>query len=346
MMTSQAGTILVLSNSFRRSQAACDLLVEAGYSLMYAPDLTGDARAEWIGQTISGVEGVIVGHDVIGAQAISRASPRLKVVVKQGGGTDNIDIEAATRHEVLVANAAGANSDAVADLTWALMLAVARRLVYAHNLVMSGGWERVFGRELYLKRLGIVGFGDIGQKVAARAVGFSMQLAYYDVIAYPEAEQELNAHCMEFDELLGWADFVTVHVPLNAATRGLIGRRELVLMKNTAYLINISRGGVVDEEALYDALKAGEIAGAGLDVFADEPLHDLRLARLENVVATPHMGAYTDAAVERVSLSVAHTVREVLKGQLPDSVLNPGAFTGSPSILQPRNKELKNHDEY
>jgi phosphoglycerate dehydrogenase-like enzyme len=181
----------------------------------------------------------------------------------------------------------------------------------------------VFGNEVCQKKLGIIGFGEIGQKVAHRAGGFLMEIAYSDVIACPQAERTLGAEPMDLGRLLGWSDFLTLHVPLNENTRHLIGKSELALMQPSAYLINLSRGGVVDEEALYHALCDNQIAGAGLDVFECEPLSDRRLAQLPNVVVSPHMGAYTFEALERVSVVVARAILAGLSGEIPKTAVNP-----------------------
>jgi D-3-phosphoglycerate dehydrogenase len=290
------------------------------------PETQGSERSLQIARALRDAAAVVVGHDRIDA-AIIAGAPELKVIVKQGIGVDNIDLPAATGQGVLVVNAPGTNVESVADLTFALILAVARRLIFAHNLVASGGWSRVIGAEVWGKCLGIVGFGNIGQRVARRATGFSMNVAYYDVVAYPDVERDWPGLVrMELAELLGWADFVTLHLPLTDATCGLVGERELALMKPTAYLINTSRGGVVDEEALYKVLKERKIAGAALDVFVQEPPADRKMLQLSNVITTPHMGAYTVEANDRVCQHVAQSVLDALEHRLPKTALNPEAL--------------------
>ena len=318
--------IVVLSTTFANSQAAHALLAKAGFSVETVPRAQGPERWLQIARALQGAAAVVVGHDHLDAAIIAGAR-ELKVIVKQGVGVDNIDLPAATDKGVLVVNASGTNAESVADLTFALILAVARRLVFAHNLVASGGWTRLIGAEAWGKCLGVVGFGNIGQRVARRATGFSMNVAYYDVVAYPDIERDYPGLVrMELAELLGWADFVSLHLPLISSTRDLVGERELSLMKPTAYLINTSRGGVVDEEALYTALKEGTIAGAALDVFTQEPPLDRKVVQLPNVIATPHMGAYTVEANDRACLHVAQSIVDALENRLPKTTLNPEAL--------------------
>jgi D-3-phosphoglycerate dehydrogenase len=307
---------------------AISMLKEAGYNLRILDTSTVFFENNWLYDQLDDVIALVVGHNIIDETIMARAT-NLKLIAKQGTGVDNIDINAASEKGILVVSAGGANADSVADLTFGLMLAVARRIVFAHNLIADGGWERVFGNEIYKKKLGIIGFGEIGQKVAQRARGFLMETAYSDIIAYSQAEQRLGIKRIDLDTLLSWSDFVTVHIPLNDSTRHLIGKRELTIMKPSSYLINLSRGGVVDEKALYWALSENQIAGAGLDVFESEPISDLNIAQLPNIVVSPHMGAYTFEALERVSSLVAKTILTGLSGEIPQTAINPEAFQES-----------------
>lgn len=306
------GLILVLSNTFAATQSACERLNTEGYQVLIPPALAAAEKDAWIQNTMNKASAVIVGHDRIDRNLIEN-SPLLKVIAKQGVGLDSIDVQAAQEHDITVLTAAGGNSDSVADLTILLMLAVSRRLIPANSMVRQGGWDRIIGHEVWNKNLGLLGFGEIGQRVAQRARGFSMSIAYYDIIDYPETEKNLQAIKMDLFNLVSWADYVSVHLPLNPHTAKFVNQTLLSSMKPTAYLINTSRGGVIDEAALYDFLVNNKIAGAGLDVFEKEPPQDLAISRLPNVVATPHMAAYTFEAIERVSMQVADSVIAALK---------------------------------
>jgi D-3-phosphoglycerate dehydrogenase len=321
--------VLVESRTFVSSIAAIEKLKAAGFTIV-TPDPPGDSLGtSGLEQLAKDAEAIVVGHGRVGRQVIQGAA-KLRIIAKQGVGVDNIDLDSATECGVWVTTTHGYNAESVADLTFALILATSRRLVEAHNLIAGGGWARIMGTEVYGKNLGILGFGDIGRRIARRALGFSMSIAYHDIVRAPNAEAELKIRYLERDELLAWSDYLSIHVPLSPATRNLIGEREIALMKASAYLINVSRGGVVDETALRQALVAGRLAGAGLDVFAAEPLNDLSLAGLPNVVATPHMGAYTREAVERVSCAVADSIIAALAGKAPPNAVNQpqGAIHG------------------
>ena len=229
-----------------------------------------------------------------------RAAPRLKLVQLISAGYDRLDVEAARQARVPVANNGGANSVAVAEHTMMLILAVYKRLAWQHNNVVAGKWRvgdfgepRVY--ELAGKTLGIVGLGTIGKKVARRAPAFDMQVQYYDIVRLSEDQEDaLGVRFTLFPELLRTSDVVSLHVPLNASTRNMIGAREFALMKDIAILINTCRGPVVDEAALYQALTTRQIAGAGLDVMVQEPpVADHPLLKLDNIIITPHMAGPT-----------------------------------------------------
>lgn len=309
--SSPRGSILVLSNTFATTQIACDYLKNNGYQVVIPPKIAAAEKSNWIQNELGKSTAVIVGHDRIDRHLLENA-PKLRVIAKQGVGLDNIDTKAAEEHRVKVLTAAGGNSDSVADLTMLLILAVSRKLIPANAMVRQGGWDRIVGREVWQKNLGLVGFGEIGQRVAARAKGFSMSIAYYDIVEYPEIEDTLGAVKMKLRDLAAWADYLSIHLPLNSYTAKMINEQLLACMKPTAYLINTSRGGVIDETALYQFLLENKIAGAGLDVFEKEPPVELDLMQLPNVVATPHMAAYTVEAIERVSMQVATSVIDAL----------------------------------
>jgi len=246
---------------------------------------------------------------------------------------------------VYVTNTPGVLTDATADLTWGLILAVTRRIVEADRFVRSGEWYRtgtgwhplmLLGFEVTGKTLGIIGMGRIGRAVAERARGFKMKVLYYSRRRLPpEEEERLNARYVDLDTLLRESDIVSIHTPLTPETYRMIGERELKLMKNTAYLINTARGKVVDTDALVRALKEGWIAGAGLDVFEEEPLPpDHPLTKLDNVVLTPHIGSATVETRTRMALMVAENLIEFYKGNVPPNLVNPEVVKVRPPGFQ------------
>lgn len=271
--------------------------------------------------------------DRIDCNLISSARS-LRIISQYAVGYDNIDVECATKHGVYVTNTPGVLADATADLTWALILAVSRRIVEADKAVRSGEWYKtgtgwhpmyMLGMEVTGKTLGIIGLGRIGREVARRAKGFKMKVLYYKRRRLaPEEEKELGVEYRSLEDLLKESDIVTIHVPLTEETRGLIGERELRMMKDTAILVNTSRGPVVDEEALIKALTKGWIAGAGLDVFNQEPLPpDHPLTKLDNVVLAPHIGSATWETRTRMAEKAVENLIAFAEGRVPPDLVNP-----------------------
>lgn len=274
------------------------------------------------------------------AARLARA-PRLRVIANMAVGYDNIDVAACTARGVLVTNTPEVLTETTADLAFALMMAVARRIPQAERTLRSGGWISwspmgFVGQDVWGATLGVIGFGRIGQAVARRAKGFGMRVLYHSRRRKVEAEAVLGAEYRSLDDLLRESDFIVVLVPLTPTTRRLIGRRELALMKPTAVLVNVGRGGVVDEDALYEALKAGHLWGAGLDVWEHEPVPlDHPLLTLENVVALPHIGSASVATRTRMATLAAENLVAALTGQQPPSPINPEAWQ-SRRHLRPR----------
>ena len=256
----------------------------------------------------------------------------VRVVSNVAVGFDNVDLEAATRHGILVTNTPDVLTDTTADLAFALLLAAARRIVEGHLFVHSGQWRRwaidlLAGHDVHHKTLGILGMGRIGQAVARRARGFSMRILYSDARrAAHDIERELGLEFVDLPRLLAESDFVSVHVPLMQATHHLIGAAELAAMKPTAILVNTSRGPVVDEAALAEALAAGRIGGAGLDVFEREPQVDARLLELQNVVLEPHIGSATVDTRRKMSMLAAENCASALDGRRPPNLVNVEAW--------------------
>ena len=283
-------------------------------------------------QAIVGMDGIIsVVTDSIDT-AFLEAGADLKVVANVAAGYDNVDVPAATRRGVVVTNTPGVVTESTADLTWGLLFSIARRIPEADRYIRAGKWKAwrlmaLLGNDVHGRTLGIIGMGNIGQAVARRASGFGMTILYHNRHRLPEAlESELNATWVELQTLLQTADFVSVHTPLSAETRHLIGERELRMMQPTAYLINTSRGPVVDETAVIRALQEQWIAGAGLDVFEQEPEVPQALKDLENVVLLPHIGSASVASRTRMAVMAAQSAVAVLQGERPQHVVNPEVY--------------------
>ncbi len=262
------------------------------------------------------------------------SAPHLKIVANLGVGVDNIDLGEARARKVLVLNTPGVLTETVADLAFALMLAVARRIVELDKRLRADGfpgWSfmpRYLGRDVWGTTLGIVGLGRIGGAIARRAKCFSMEVLYHSRTRKPDLEEELGCRYVGLDELLRESDFVVLCTPLTPETHHLIGERELSLMKDTAYLVNISRGPVVDEAALVRALREGRIAGAALDVFEREPEIHPGLPELDNVVLTPHIGSATTGTRRRMAALAVDGVLAALRGERPANLVEPDVWPG------------------
>src|SRR5690242_12357982 len=256
------------------------------------------------------------------------AAPKLRIAANVAVGFDNIDVAACTKRGVLATNTPGVLDETTADFAWTLMMAVARRLGEGEALARSGSWkswdlDQLVGTDVWGKTLGIVGFGRIGRAVARRASGFQMMVIYTDAVRAPEAvEKELKADFREMNALLAEADFVSVHVPLLPETRGLFNAPKFNRMKPTAFLINTSRGSVVDEAALVAALEGGKIAGAGLDVYENEPFIHPGLKRT-NVVLAPHVASASLETRTKMACIAAENVAALFAGKRPANILNP-----------------------
>ncbi|MCJ1713296.1 phosphoglycerate dehydrogenase [Curtobacterium sp. VKM Ac-2922] len=258
----------------------------------------------------------------VDAEAIA-AAPNLKVVARAGVGLDNVDIKAATTAGVMVVNAPTSNIISAAELTVGHILSLARHIPAAHASLAAGAWKRsaYTGVELYEKTVGIIGLGRIGALITQRLQAFGVSVIAYDPYVTTARAQQLGVELVPLDDLLRRADFVTIHMPKTPETLGMISDEQFAIMKPTAFVVNVARGGLIDEDALHRALISGQIAGAGLDVFVSEPPTDSPLVALPNVVVTPHLGASTGEAQEKAGVSVARSVRLALGGELvPDAV--------------------------
>jgi D-3-phosphoglycerate dehydrogenase len=273
------------------------------------------------------MDGLIIRANGKVSRKLMESAPKLKVIGRHGVGVETIDLEAATEKGIWVVNTPDANDISVAEHFFGLALMLSKMLRKGERALREEGrWEaryQYIGNELHGKTLGILGFGRIGRAIGRIGYnGFGMKVRYYDVIRYEDMEKEIHSTKVSPEEVLSQSDFVSINLPMIPQTKGFIGQRELKLMKPTAYILNLARGPIWDEKALYSALKEGKIAGAGSDVFEVEPaLPHHPLLDLENFIATPHMAAHTDEALKRMSL-VAEDVIRVLEGKVPVHPVN------------------------
>jgi len=306
-----------------------DKLEAAGIDLLKAAGLDVDVRLGLSGADLAAAlkdydAAIVRSQPKVNAAALESPG-KLRAIARAGVGVDNIDVPAATRKGIVVMNTPGGNTVSAAEHTIALMFALSRKIPAADAVMKAGGWDRnkFVGTQLTGKTLGVVGLGRIGREVARRAVGLDMTVIALDpfVTAAKAAELGLQT-AATLDELLPKVDFLTIHVPLSAETKSLIGARELGLMKKTACVLNVARGGIIDEQCLADALKAGTIGGAGVDVFTAEPIvAENPLLKAPNVVLTPHLGASTVEAQENVAVEAAQLIADfLLKGQVANAV--------------------------
>ncbi len=268
--------------------------------------------------------------DKIDAEVMKNGK-NLKIIANYAVGIDNIDIEEATKRGIFVTNTPGVLTETVADLAWALMMAIARRIVEGDEFMRQKkfkGWAPMLllGRDIYGKTLGVIGAGRIGKAFARRAAGFSMRILYYSKHRDNEFEKETNARFAGLHELLKESDFISLHLPLTKDTYHIIGENELRMMKKTSYLINTSRGKCVDEKALLKALKEGWIAGAALDVYEYEPEINEELISLKNVLLAPHIGSASYETRTKMAIMVAENVISALNGDIPPQCVNPEAI--------------------
>jgi D-3-phosphoglycerate dehydrogenase len=298
-------------------------LREAGLELEDAGP-RGNRRPDEVATLASRATAAIVSSDPFD-ETVFAASPQLRVIARLGVGLDSIDLDAATQRGVVVTTTPGLNDETCADHTLALLLAALRRIVEHDASVRRGEWDRggsLTPWDLHGKRVGVVGHGRIGRSVVRRLHGFGTDIKIYDPLAPPDAPSA----CATLDELLAWADVVTLHAPLTASTEHLIGAAQLAAMRPGAVLVNASRGGLVEEAALVEALSSGRLRAAGLDVFADEPPGNPALRELPNVVLSPHIGGLSREAIDAMARQCVQQVLDVLHGRLPDGVANPNVL--------------------
>ncbi|HSS19019.1 MAG TPA: phosphoglycerate dehydrogenase [Pyrinomonadaceae bacterium] len=296
-------------------------------------------KPEELREALQDCAGLVVRSETKVTSELLEAATSLRVVGRAGVGVDNIDVPAATERGVVVMNAPDGNTITTAEHTIALLISLARRVPQANSSLKSGHWDRkaFIGVELEGKTLGVVGLGRIGRTVAARARAFGMKIIAFDPFISPEHARDSEIQLAPLPELFANADFITIHTPLTAETRGVIGSDAFAQMKKGVRVINCARGGLVDEQALYDAIKSGKVAGAALDVFVQEPpAADHPLLQLDEVIATPHLGASTTEAQEGVAFTVAEQMRDyLLTGALRGAVNVPALGTKELALLRP-----------
>jgi len=310
--------VLITSRSFGQvSDEPLDILKENGMEVDFLNEAYDEQKFL---NTIGNYDALIIGAHEFSEKAIKKAV-KLKIVCKHGAGIDNIDLGAAKKCNLCVTNVPATNSNAVADLAFGLMLDVARKISFAASEVKSGLWKNVIGTDVCNKTLGLVGFGAIARNVAKRAAGFGMSVLAYDpyVAALPKGYS--NVRLASFEEVIKQADFLSMHIPLNDETRNLIDKKQLAMMKRGSFIINTSRGGIINENALYEYLKNGHLAGAGLDVTEKEPPTGSPLLTLDNVTIVPHIGMYSREAINAVSTVCARNVVKMFKGEQPDNII-------------------------
>ena len=307
--------VVIATRSFGSSSQKPWNILREGQCDVVHEDIASISDEELI-SILSQADGFIVGARKITAGMM--ADSRLKVISMHGVGTDHIDLEAAKKHNVIIANCPGANANSVADLTVGLMLALARNIPQASQAVKNGEWGRYAGVEIWSKTLSLFGFGAIGRAVARRAAGFSMSILVYDPFVSQADVEKSGGRICTLDHLFREADFLSLHAPLTSETKYIINHQALIQMKPSAFLLNMARGGLVDESALYEALKQNVIAGAALDAFAREPPIANPLLNLSNVVATPHMGAHSREATTNASIMAARNVVQALQTGEPE----------------------------
>lgn len=303
--------VLITSRSFGQvSNEPLNLLQSNGYEVEFYND---SFHEDVFAERLKDCDGLIIGAHELKESAIKAAS-RLKCVIKHGTGLDNIDLSMTKKYGIHVDNVPAANAEAVADLTFSLILDVARRTSFAVGRVKDMKWEKITGRDVFGKTLSLIGFGAIGRNVARRARGFSMQVLVYDPMVEMISEEFKDfVRLTDLATAIKKADFLSLHLPLNDETKSLMGAEEFRMMQKGSYVINTSRGGIIDEAALAEAIRNGHLGGAALDVIENEPISgDNPLTGLENVVITPHIGMYSKEAINTVSVVAARKIIEFL----------------------------------
>jgi len=299
-------------------------LEKAGFSVEEKDyDRVDPSQEKEVCRAIQGADVIIVTAMCPATRTIIESTDGLKMIAIRSAGFEGTDLKAATERGILVTNNPGANASSVADMAIGMMLAVSKQIARKDREMRKGLYKRGGGEDLFRKTVGIIGLGNIGKLVARRLQGFEVKIVANDIVDYPEFKEKYKIPYLSKEELLQKSDYVTLHVPLDDSTQGMIGEERLKLMKPTAFLVNTCRGPVVDEQALYKALVNGWIAGAGIDVWAEEPPTFRPLIELENVVSTPHSAGLSREASYAMAMETVHKVITYFSGKVPEEVLNP-----------------------
>ncbi len=322
--------ILVISDSLRDIPAAVAALTASGHHIDYIDDLIGfpEIVARGLGD-LAGADAIVMGR-VMGTDAAALAlATRARVIALHTSGSDNVDLAEATRRRITVTNVKGVNAEQCAEFSIGLMLAVTRKILIGDRAIRAGRWaaDTQSSLDLYGATLAVLGLGMIGKAAVVRAAAFGMKILVHTRTPDPAFGAQYGVEYVGKDEALGRADVVSIYASLTEDTRHMIGARELALMAPHAYLINIARGELIDEDALYDALANQRIAGAGLDVFDHEPLLASRFFDLPNVVLTPHQAGLAHSARTNAAVRAVNNALAVLAGHMPPDAINPAAFT-------------------
>ena len=318
--------VMITATSFSEvSREPEDRLVAAGYELMHNP-YGRPMTPEELRPLLKGIDAVAAGVDQWFPPAFDEAD-RLKVLARHGAGMDCVDVAECTKHGIVVANIPGANAEAVADMSFALMLAVARHVPEGERTTKAGQWINTYGVDVYGATLGLFGMGRIGKGVARRGRGFNMRILAYDPYFDERFAAEVGVErAASLEQVMREADFVSIHAPLSDQTRKIINADRIGLMKPTAVLVNTARGAIIDEEALADALEAGRIFGAGLDVYATEPPTQSRLLKCQRAVTMPHNSSNTPGALRAMGDGVVDAIIAVFEGRRPQYCVNPEVY--------------------
>ena len=308
--------ILTTPRSFAGCEVAQNLLRQAGHEVR-VKEPPKPYKAEELKELIRGVDALIAGLDEVSQEVIEAGAPTLKIIARNGAGYDKVDLAAANKQGIAVTTTPAMNSIAVAELAASLMTGLSRQIHRMDATIRSGSWSRVLGHELYGKTIGVLGTGAIGSHLIRICHGFGMNVLAYDLYPKQELVDRYDVKYTNLDEIYRKSDYLSLHLPASDETHQMINRETINKMKSSIYLINTARGDLVNEEDLYDALKEKRIRGAGLDAFMQEPFTNSRFYTLENVLMTPHSGAYTAESVEQTLVTAAEEVLRVLAGSKP-----------------------------
>lgn len=324
-MSPMLGKVLITAKSVSGSPAAMKYLEVSGCAVELK-DTPSPVDEAWLRQQVRDIDGLIFAMEPV-TSGVLDAAARLKVIARPGVGYDTVDIAAATRKGIAVTIAAGMNHQSVADFTMGLLLLASRGVLPAASAVQEGCWQRTTGTEVWGKTLLLFGFGRIGRAVAERARGFDMRVLAVTRSRDDTLASQAGVTLVTLEEGLSCADFVSLHAPLTTTTASVINDRTLALMKPSAYLINTARGGLIDEEALADAVRSGRLAGAAVDVLREQGGNSASpLIGVPGIIVTPHMASFAREAMGRVAMAAVQSVVAVLKGERPSGVINPEIY--------------------